>query len=792
MNLRTKKTDPAIYGNLAHQDTKTARSRFQKDLILKVSRMLNEGKNPESVITNYIHNELLKLNPEIKRAMKDAWAGGVAYRFPDIDFQLQYGLIDPDIYNQILDQYEENLCMGTLPGDLSEDERRYYNLSTELTQTANSLMSYILETAKHKPLGIDWWVTLTPGRIKKLANLYISQDESENLVFRALKLLTSEFGMPYNINPQVVYSLTGLDKRTARSAIKRLSEKHRDFKVEYQKKNCQYHVSRLPKGKRMGSEIQVSIPPQGEHNPDKWTVSKKQKQWQMLHEYNTGRPPRYHNDPRAPHIYLRNGKVQAKLGTFSLIEVFSLYTDYKANSDFDYKWRAHKIPSRRMDAYPYKVTGDFWENKANGLAMQYLYEVQFPMQDRGLPLDIKQIDRLIRRYEGYLAGTRKLPRKLLEKYGEGELNPEKKQAKIDEKVTNRLRTLRSRQEHYDSETERIYPMIIPRATASERAGTRWPNIQNLPKDLRHILRNSHEKLVMFDISGQENYLITEIRNFENMREINMMSDLATCIHERTGIDRKEVKTVAHALTKGKGLRTFEAEGNGEIARQVASEILALEPRWGEHREARTEYRRKTHGRTENTALGQSGIIIDNRRADCQAVAIADQMQGAEQKKLWICNLKETLPEGCRIGIDMHDAVGIVIPQETDEAEIAATVQVALDAANRRLDFTGPAKLTRTVYTDSITGRQTAGTAGRYTAPLKLKRTITARQKAKHAEETDTARKARYQQINVPGNGAAPTNQDQDLYLPDPYIWVHFSELCMSTLAKSLPKSLFPP
>ncbi len=56
MNLRTKKTDPAIYGNLAQQDTKTARSRFQKDLILKVSRMLNEGKNPESVITNYIHN----------------------------------------------------------------------------------------------------------------------------------------------------------------------------------------------------------------------------------------------------------------------------------------------------------------------------------------------------------------------------------------------------------------------------------------------------------------------------------------------------------------------------------------------------------------------------------------------------------------------------------------------------------------------------------------------------------------------------------------------------------------
>lgn len=223
---------------------------------------------------------------------------------------------------------------------------------------------------------------------------------------------------------------------------------------------------------------------------------------------------------------------------------------------------------------------------------------------------------------------------------------------------------------------------------------------------------------------------------------------------------------------------------------MASEILALEPRWGEHREARTEYCSKTHGRTEKTALGQSGIIIDNRRADCQAVAIADQMQGAEQKKLWICNLKETLSEGCRIGIDMHDAVGIVTPQETDDAEIAATVQAALDAANRQLDFTGKAKLTRTVYTDSITVRQTAGMAGRYTAPLKLKRTITARQKTKHAKETNPSRKNRYQQTHVSGDGAASLNQD--LYLPDPYIWVHFSELCMPTLAKSLPKNLFPP
>ncbi|BFN37813.1 hypothetical protein [Fidelibacter multiformis] len=790
MNLRTKKTDPAIYGNLAHQDTKTARSRFQKDLILTVSRMLNEGKNPESVITNYIHNELLKLNPEIKRAMKDAWAGGVAYRFPDIDFQLQYGLIDPDIYNQILDQYEENLRMGTLTGDLSEDEERYHVLYTELTHTANSLMSYILETGKHKPLGIDWWVTLTPGRIKKLANFYISHDETVNIVFRALKLLAAEFGMPFNINPQVVYSLTGLDKRTVQRAIKKLTESHQDFKVQYWKKTFQYHVASLPKGKRAGREIQVSIPMQGEPNPDKWAVNQEQKHWQMLHELNTGRPPRYHNDPRAPLIYLRNGTIKIKLGTVSLIELFAIYTDYKPNSDFEYKWRASKIPMRRMDSYSYAVTDDFWQNKANCLTMQYLYEVQFPMQDRGLPLDIKQTERLIRRFEGYLAGTRKLPRTLLEKYGEGELKPEKKQVKSDEKITNRLRILRKIKKHYDPETERIYPTIVPRATASERAGTRWPNIQNLPKDLRHLLQNTREKLIMFDISGQENYLITEIRNFENMREINTMSDLATCIHERTGIDRKEVKTIAHALTKGKGLRTFEVEGNGEIARQVASEILTLEPRWGEHREARTEYRRKTHGRTEQTVLGQSGIIMDNRRADCQAVAIADQMQGAEQKKIWLCKLKGMLSVGCGIGIDMHDAVGIVAPQETEAVDIAAKVQTALDAANRQLGFSGTAKLTHTIYTDSITARQAGGRAGRYRANFKLKRTTQTYQKTAHVEEATATCKDLYPPDHDPRDRATSTRQD--LYMPDPYIWVHCSGLCMQTSPKSLPKSLFPP
>jgi len=783
MKITTRKTDLRIYQNLQKDETKVARNQFTKDLVRNTSQMLNEGKNPQPDIVNYNINELLTLNPEIKRAMKEARAGGVAYRLPDIDFQLHYGLIHPDAYNQILDQYEETLRLGTLSGDLSDDEIQYHDLHTTLTQTANALQAYIKETGKHKPLGIDWWVTLTPEKLKKLADMYISHNESENLVFRALKLLTSEFGTSFNINPQVVYSLTGLDKRTGQRAIKRLGKRYQDFKVEYQKKTCQYCVACLPKGKRTGREIQVSIPLEGETCPDKWTVSEKQKQWQMLHEYNTGRPPRYHNDPRAPHLILRNGNIKAKLGTFSLIELFSLYTDYKPNSDFDYAWRAQSIPSRRMNAYPYTVTGDFWENKANCLAMEYLYKVQFPMQDRGLPLDIEQTESLIRRLEGYLEGTRKLPKELLNEYGKKGLNEIENRATIDEKVMNRLRILRKIKKYYDLETERIYPMIIPRATASERAGTRWPNIQNFPKDLRHILRNSREKLVMFDISGQENYIITETRDFESMREINTTSDLATCIHERTGIDRKEVKTIVHALTKGKGLSTFDAEGKGEIASQVASEIQALEPRWGEHRGVRTKYCEEKHGRTEKTKLGQSGLVVDRRRADCQAVAIADQMQGAEQKKLWLIKLQERLPEGHYIGIDMHDAAGIIMSTDADAKETQDTVEQTLNEANAELGYIGMAKLASKEYKDIITRKAycRGGRAYRYTEQLRIKR--------KSADSNITSAK---REDNQPLKRNSSYRRQ---HIHSPIIWVHYSSgqtTSPEVLPVYSPENLFPP
>jgi hypothetical protein len=753
--------------------------------------MLNEGKKTQSDIVKYIINKLLTLNPEIKRELKNVFIKCFIDKYPFIDFEYYHGLIDPDEYNRLRDEYKSwlNKAKGN-NGELTDNEKHYIDIIKDLDQDAENVLSYIKETGKHKSLGIDWWVTLTPARLKHLAGQNISNDESENLVFRALKLLAAEFGMPFNINPQVLYSLTGLDKRTVQRAIKKLTESHQDFKVQYWANTFQYHVTSLPKGKRTGREIQVSIPMQGEPNPDKWAVNQEQKHWQMLHELNTGRPPRYHNDPRAPLVYLRNGTIKIKLGTVSLIELFANYTDYKPNADFEYKRRAFKIPMRRMDSYSYAVTDDFWQNKANCLTMQYLYEVQFPMQDRGLPFDIKQTDRLIQRFEGYLAGTRKLPRELLDKYGEGELKPEKKQVKSDEKITNRLRILRKIKKHYDPETERIYPTIVPRATASERAGTRWPNIQNMPKDLRHLLQNTREKLIMFDISGQENYIITETRNFESMREINTTSDLATCIHERTGIDRKEVKTIAHALTKGKGLKTFDREGKGEIARRVAHEIKKVEPRWDEHRNARIDYYRRTHGRTEKTRLGQSGTIIDKRRADCQAVAIADQMQGAEQKKIWLCKLEGMLSEGCGIGIDMHDAVGIVTPQETEAVDIAAKVQTALDAANRQLGFSGMAKLTHTIYTDSITSRQAGGRAGRYRAPFKLKRTTQTYKKTAHVEEATTTCKDLYPPANHPRDRATSTRQN--LYMPAPYIWVHYSGLCMQTSTKSLPKSLFPP
>ncbi len=535
-------------------------------------------------------------------------------------------------------------------------------LDVKVPYTIDQIINFVRREARYFSYGSKW-ITIFPNKIRQLASWMKSFNKVNDwAMLSAIELMNVGFGSEGNVSifsPNILDQTAYIDRHYREQILDRLVDQ--DY-IEYTAIPGQIHINlnKVPLVK------QVFPIPESHYFPE-YHHTEETKEWFNIHLLNTGRPANTTPHPVFQHIYVDKDwkHLHFRLGTVSVFQLIAaVFDEFQLNpyrkglrkdgGFYSIHETAYSSLEKMYKKMPYP-TSDIQNSAHIDQLLKFQQEVSLPASDRGIPFNTAKAKSVLFQCKMLLIGHGNYQRACFQEHP----SPGEIQARIN--------ILKRFIDHAEKQPDsRLHPWWSVRGTDSNRTVLHNPDVQNLPKDLRFLLTDGQYRVELWDISEQEAFIgIMETDSIYGLNLLQNDTGIMQHIIDITGFDKTTVKGIYHPYMKGKGRRTFikEQEFPIEVIDTVIRAIEDTIPEVYQRKMHVQTYMLDNNGVLPNTPLGRKPLQFDNEKNSTRSIAILDQSIGAEMTKGWLLRYSEIAGSLYPIAIDLHDAIGILVPYE---------------------------------------------------------------------------------------------------------------------------------